>query len=78
MGFFSDQSKLAFKKFDEYANILKGMYSPRFNGCPKDNDVYDQANSAPDGPVSPFIISLQTWQPNNMRCPKEKEKKVVG
>ena len=26
------RSKLAMKIFDEYANILKGMYSIRFNG----------------------------------------------
>ncbi len=41
----SIRSKLAFKIFDEYANILKGMYSTKFNGCPeddrpKDSDVY--------------------------------------
>jgi hypothetical protein len=29
------RSKLAFKIFDEYANILKGMYSTRFNELPK-------------------------------------------
>ncbi len=31
---------LAFKIFDEYANILTGMYSTRFNGCPKNNGDY--------------------------------------
>jgi hypothetical protein len=41
-GIESIRSKLAFKIFDEYANILKGMYSMRFNGCPKDNDDHDQ------------------------------------
>jgi hypothetical protein len=30
--FKSIRSKLDFKIFDEYANILKGMYSMRFNG----------------------------------------------
>jgi hypothetical protein len=30
----SIRSKLAFKIFDEYVNILKGMYSTRFNGRP--------------------------------------------
>jgi hypothetical protein len=31
----SIRSKLDFKIFDEYADILKGMYSTRFNGHPK-------------------------------------------
>jgi hypothetical protein len=43
----SIRSKLVFKIFDEYVNILKGMYDMRFNGRP----------------------------PNNIRRPKEKEKK---
>ncbi len=30
----SIRSKLVFKIFDEYPNILKGMYSTRFNGRP--------------------------------------------
>ena len=34
-GIESITSKLAFKIFDEYANILKGMYNTRFNGCPE-------------------------------------------
>ena len=32
----SIRSKLAWKIFDEYTNILKGMYSIRFNGRPAD------------------------------------------
>ena len=32
----SIRSKLVFKMFDEYANILKGMYSTRFNGVQLD------------------------------------------
>jgi hypothetical protein len=35
-GIDSIRSKLALKIFDEYANILKGMYSTRFNGRPKE------------------------------------------
>ena len=46
-GIESTRSKLAFNIFDEYANILKGMYSTRFNGRPKDRDVYAQTDSAP-------------------------------
>jgi hypothetical protein len=77
-GIDSIRSKLAFEIFDEYANILKGMYSTRFNGRPKDNGTHDQMDTAPSGPMPPLITSLQAWQPNNIRRQKEKEKKGVG
>ena len=77
-GIESIRSKLVFKIFDEYANILKGMYSTRFNGRPKSKGDHDQMDAAPDGPSSPLITSLQTWQPNNIRRQKEKEKKGDG
>ena len=38
----TSRSKLAFKIFDEYENILKFMYSTRFKGCPRHNDTHDQ------------------------------------
>ena len=31
----SIRSKFSFQIFDEHENILKGMYSTRFNGSPK-------------------------------------------
>ena len=68
------RSKLAFKIFDEYANMLEGMSSTRFNGCPKDSDSSAQADSAPCGPIPLLITSLQAWQLNNIRRLKEKEK----
>ncbi len=74
----SIRSKLAFKIFDEYANILKGMYSTRFNGHPKNKGDHDQMDTAPGGPSPPLITSLQVWQPNKIRRQKEKEKKGVG
>ena len=74
----SIRSKLVFKIFDEYANILKGMYSTRFNGRPKSKDDHDQMDTAPGGPSPPLITSLQSWQPNNIRRQKEKEKKGDG
>ena len=77
-GIESIRSKLAFKIFDEYANILKGMYSTRFNGRPRDNGTHDHMDTAPNGPMPPLITSLQAWQPNNIRRQKEKEKKGVG
>jgi hypothetical protein len=76
-GIESIRSELAFKIFDEYANILKGMYSTRFNGRPKNNGDHDQRDTAPSGPLPPLITSLQAWQPNNIRRQKEKEKKGV-
>jgi hypothetical protein len=79
-GIESIRSKLAFKIFDEYANILKGMYSTRFNGRPKDNSTHDQMDTAPSELMPPLITSLQleAWQPNNIRRKKEKQKKGVG
>jgi hypothetical protein len=65
-GIESIRSKLAFRIFDEHANILKGMYSTRFNRRPKDNDTHVQMDTAPSGPLPPLITSLQAWQPNNI------------
>ncbi len=56
----SIRSKLVFKIFDEYANILKGMYSTRLNGRPKNKGDHDQMDTAPGGPSPPLITSLQT------------------
>jgi hypothetical protein len=56
-GIDSIRSKLVFKIFDEYANILKGMYSTRFNGRPKNKGDHDQMNTDPGGshpPSSPL------------------------
>ena len=61
-GIESIRSKLAFKIFDEYANILKDMYSTRFNGHPKDNSTHSQRDTTPSGPSPPLITSLQVWQ----------------
>ena len=58
-GIESIRSKLALKIFDEYANILKVMYSTRFNGRPKNKGDHDQMDTAPDGPSPPLITSLQ-------------------
>jgi hypothetical protein len=60
----SIRSKLAFKLFDEFTNILKGMYSMRFNGTTTDGDIPAGAPSDQDGPAPPLITSLSAWQPN--------------
>jgi hypothetical protein len=76
-GIDSIRSKLAFKFFDEYANIPKGMYSTRFNGRPKKRGSHDQMDTAPGRPSPPLITSLQAWHSNNIRRQQE-EKKGVG
>ena len=43
---------------EEYANILKGMYSIRFNGRPADGGTSTQTHSVPNGPMPPLITSL--------------------
>ncbi len=71
-GIDSIRSKLAFKIFDEYANILKGMYSMRLNGRPKNKGYHDQIDTVPGGlekkvPLeSPFFFS------------REKKKKMLA
>jgi hypothetical protein len=52
-GIQSISSKLVFKRFDEYANILKDMYSTRFNGNPEDNRTHDQMDTVPRGTIHP-------------------------
>ena len=76
--------------FDEYANILKGMYSIRYNGrsdlggtsARPDTGRSDHeeapAHPARD-PMSPLINSLTVSQPNKFRKRKErgsKEKEI--
>jgi hypothetical protein len=77
VGIESTRSKLVLKIFDEYVNILKGMYSTWFHGCPRDNDTNDQRDSDPVGPIPPLITSFRTWQSNNISHSKEKENKGI-
>ena len=75
--------------FDEYANILKGMYSTRFNGradlggtlARPDTGRSDHgeapARPARD-PMSLLINSLTAWQPNKIRKRKERGSKERG
>ena len=84
------RTKLAMTIFDEYANILKGMYSTRFNGradlgstsARPDTGRSDhgEAPARPArGPMPPLINSLTVWQSNKIRKRKErgsKEKEI--
>jgi hypothetical protein len=60
-GIDSIRTKLSFKILEEYANILKSMYSTRLNGRPKNKGDHDQKDTVPGGPSPPFITSLQAW-----------------
>jgi hypothetical protein len=76
--------------FDEYANILKGMYSIRFNGrsdlggTSAHPDIgrsdHEEVLTRPArDPMTLLINSLTTWQPNKFRKRKErgsKEKEI--
>ncbi len=55
----SIRPKLTLKIFDEYVNILKGMYSTRFNGNLESKGDHNQKDTVPDGPSPPLFTSLQ-------------------
>ncbi len=84
------RTKLVMTIFDEYANILKGMYSTRFNGksdlgvtsgrpdTGRSDHGEAPARPARD-PMPPLINSLTEWQRNKIRNRKErgsKEKEI--
>ncbi len=80
------RAKLAMKIFDEYANILKGMYSIRCNGRSDHGGTsarpahgrsdHGDAPACPAwGSTPPLINSLTAWKPNKVRKHKEREKK---
>ncbi len=48
----------------------------QYNGRPKDSDIYVQTDSSPSTP--PLITFLHDLELNNIRRPKEKEKKRDG
>jgi hypothetical protein len=58
-GIETPRSKLVFKIFDEYVNILKGMYCMRFNGCPITSDDFGQTHSVPYRTIPSLIVYLQ-------------------
>ena len=66
------RTKLTMKTFNEYANILKGMYSIRFNGR---SDHGDTPTHPTLGTTPPLINSFTVCQSNKVRKHKEGEKK---
>jgi hypothetical protein len=83
-------TKLVMTIFDEYTNILKGMYSIRFNcrTVPGDTPVHPDTGRSNHGedptrpdrdPIPPLINSFTAWQTNKFRKRKErgsKEKEI--
>ena len=70
------------KIFDEYANILKGMYSIRFNGrydlgdtSVRPGNGRSDHKDAPDlpalGVTPPLLKSITVWQSNKVRRHRE-------
>ncbi len=67
------RSKLVMKVYDEYVNVLRGMYIVRFNG-----GASSQENTSPVGPLRdhvPFINTVETWYSYKVRKHKEREEK---
>ena len=60
-------SKLAMRIFDEYANILRCMYSIRFNGDSSGAGSSHRNPSSSETPTPPLIRSLDTGCPNKFR-----------
>ena len=48
--------KQAMKIHDEYANILRCVYSVRFNGSPSDQDASKKTRSDPTDPRTPLWV----------------------
>ncbi len=78
----SIRTKLAVTIFDEYANILKGMYSIRFNGRPDPGGTSARPDTgrsdhgeAPARPDRDPIHPVTAWQPNKFRKRKERGSK---
>ncbi len=83
------RTKLVMTIFDEYANILKGMYSTRFNGRADLGDTSGRPDTGRSDhgetpvhpardPMSPLINSLTMWHPNKIRKRKERGSKEKG
>ena len=60
-------SKLAMKIFDEYANILRCMYSTRFNGDPFRTGSSHEDNPTPQTPTPSLLRSLESGRPDKFR-----------
>jgi hypothetical protein len=55
------------KIFDEYANILRGMYKGRINRVTSNRDASSQDRKTPQEIVIPPCKNLEAWHPNKVR-----------
>ncbi len=59
-------SKLTMRVFDVYANILKNMYSTRFNGGPTRSETSPEVQLTPIV-VTPLIHTIDTPRPDKYK-----------
>ena len=71
-------SKLAMRIFDEYANILRCMYSIRFNGDSPGTGSSHRDPSSSESPAPPLIRSLESGRPDKHRRRIKKDRKGEG
>ena len=72
----SIRSKLAMRIFHEYTNILKCMYSTRFNGCSAMSGTSLAAQSTLNAATPSLISTLETSLPDKYREQKKGSKEV--
>ena len=60
-------SKLALRIFDEYANILRCMYSTRYRGGPSGTGSSIEGPKIPETSAPSLIRSLESGRPDNFR-----------
>ena len=68
-------SKLAMRIFDEYANILKCMYSTRFNGGSTRAGTSSEAQPTPNADTPSLISTLETGRPDKFRKRGKREQR---
>ena len=68
-------SKLALRIFDEYANILRCMYSTRYRGGPSGTGSSTEGPKIPETSVPFLIRSLESGRPDNFRSRGDRNRK---
>ena len=61
------ESKLAMRIFDEYANILRCMYSTRFSGGSSGTGSSPEDQPIPETSIPSLIRSLESGRPDKFR-----------
>ena len=67
-------SKLGMRIFDEYTNILRCMYSTRFNGGPSGSGSSTEDHQSLKTPTPSVIRSLESGRPDKFRRRKSGNK----